>query len=205
MVTALALAKSLLSQAQSGQFDRSELTPTMSAALTQEQITALAGRMSSLGKPSSFAFESTQNKNGLTKYTYRVTFAEAAIDEQVVLNSAGKVAGLWFTPAPVVAAAGDASALALAKSLLRQAQRGDFDRTLFTAQLNADLTAATAKDVASELAPLGAPSSFKLESRQNKSDVTVYLYRVIFRNDVYLEEVVLDRGGKVAGLWFKPA
>lgn len=200
----LALAKSLLSQAQSGQFDRSELTPAMSAELTQAQAAQMAGRVSALGKPLSFTLEGKKTKGPLTKYTYRVAFDESNVDEQIVLDQSGKVAGLWFTPAPVVAAAGDASALALAKTLLHQAQAGKIDRTLLSASLNSQIDAATVKDMAGQLQPLGSPSSFSLQTRQNKSDGTTYLYRVLFANDAYLEELVLDKHGKVAGLWFKP-
>jgi hypothetical protein len=200
----LALAKSLLSQAQSGQFDRSKLTPAMSAELTQVQAAQMAGRVGSLGKPLSFTLEGTKTKGSMTKYTYRIAFEEANVDEQIVLDQSGKVAGLWFTPAPVAAAPGDASALALAKTMLHQAQLGKLDRTLLSATLNNQFDAATVKDMAAELQPLGSPSSFSLQTRQNKTDGTTYLYRVLFTGDAYLEELVLDKHGKVAGLWFKP-
>jgi hypothetical protein len=160
--------------------------------------------MGSLGKPLSFKLESTKTKGSLTKYTYLVEFSEANVEEQIVLDGSGKVAGLWFTPAPVAQAPGDASALALAKALLHEAQAGKLDRDSLTSSLNAQLDASTVKDIASQLGPLGAPSSFSLQSRQAKSDVTVYLYRVVFASDAYLEELVLDKRGKVAGLWFKP-
>jgi len=200
----LALAKSLLSQAQSGQFDRSELTSAMSNQLTQAQAAQMAGRVGSLGKPLSFALEGKKTKGAMTKYTYRIAFEEGNVDEQIILDQSGKVAGLWFTPAPVVAAAGDASALALAKTLFHQAQAGKIDRTLLTATLNSQFDVATVKDMAGQLEPLGSPSTFSLQSRQKKSDGTTYLYRVLFANDAYIEELVLDKQGKVAGLWFKP-
>jgi hypothetical protein len=204
LAAALALARSMLSQAQSGQFDRSELSSTMSTELTQAQAAQMAGRVGSLGKPLSFTLEGKQTKGAFTKYTYRVAFAEATVDEQIVLDGSAKVAGLWFTPSPVVAATGDASALALAKTLLRQAQAGKLDRTLLTAGLNSQFDTATVKEMAGQLAPLGTPSSFSLQTRQVKSDGTTYLYRVIFTSDAYLEELVLDKHGKVEGLWFKP-
>jgi hypothetical protein len=205
LASTLALAQSLLAQAQSGQFDRSALTATMSSELTQDQAAQLSARMAPLGKPSSFALETKQVKGDLTKYVYRVAFAGVTFEEDIVLERSGKVAGLWFRPAPVTPAAGDAPALALAKTLLRQAQTGRFDRSLLSAQLSSDLSSATVKDIAGQLAPLGAPASFKLQSRQRKNDLTVYLYRVLFTDGAYLEELAVDGSGKVAVLWFKPA
>jgi hypothetical protein len=200
----LTLAKSLLSQAQSGQFDRAEMTSTFSTQLTQDQASLMASKVNAFGKPLSFALQSKLTKGSYTKYTYRVTFAEAAVDEQVYLDRSGKVAGLWFTPAPVTPAAGDASALTLAKTLFRQAQAGRLDRTLLTGALSAQFDATAVKNMASQLGPLGTPASYSLQSRQTASDGSTYLYRVVFAHDAYLEELVLDKRGKVAGLWFKP-
>lgn len=201
----LTLAKSLLSQAQSGQFDRAELTSAMSTSLTQDQAAHFVGTVGRLGKPSSFVLESTKTKGSYTKYTYRVAFAQATVDEQIVLDASGKVAGLWFTPAPVAQAAGDAAALSLAKSLLRQAQAGHFDRSQLAAQLGSTFTAETVSQIKDQVAPLGEPTSFVLESRTKDESGTTYYYRVAFANAGMYEELTLDANGKVAGLWFKPA
>jgi hypothetical protein len=205
LAAALALAQSLLSQAQSGHFDSSVMTSTMSSQLTADQTTQLAGRMGPLGKPSSFVLENTATKGAYTKYTYRVAFAEATIDEQVVLDQSGKVAGLWFTPAPVAKAAGDAAALALAKSLLHQGQSGHFDRSLLASQLDSALTAQAVSQVKEQIAPLGEPTAFVLENRSKDESGTTYYYRVAFANAGIYEELTIDARGKVAGLWFKPA
>ena len=205
LFTTLELAKSLLSQAQSGQFDRSELTPGMSGQLTQAQAAHFVSTVGQLGKPSTFVLESKQTKGSYTKYTYRVSFAEAAVDEQIVLDDSGKVAGLWFTPAPVVAEAGDASALALAKSLLRQAQAGHFDRSELAAQLDSTFSSDTVSRIKERVAPLGSPTAFTLENRAKDASGTTYYYRVAFAAAGIYEELTLDSHGKVAGLWFKPA
>jgi hypothetical protein len=205
LLSTLALAQSLLAQAQSGHFDRSQLTSTMSAALTDEQAAQLSGQMAPLGKPSSFTLEAKATKGDFTKYVYRVAFTDATLEEDMVLDSSGKVAGLWFRPAPVVPEAGDAAVLTLAKSLLHQAQTGGFDRSRLSTQLNADLSAATVKKISEQLGPLGSPTSFKLQSRQRHDGVTVYLYRVLFADAAYFEEVATDDRGKVSVLWFKPA
>lgn len=201
----LALAKSLLSQAQSGQFDRSALTSSMSASLTSNQASMLAGRIGPLGKPSSFTLESKKTKGSYTKYTYRVAFAEATIDEQVVLDESGKVAGLWFTPAAVAEAPGDSNALALAKSLLHQAQTGHFDRSQLSSDVDSAFTADTVARVKDQVASLGQPTSFVLQSRSKDASGTTYYYRVAFADAGIYEELTLDAHGKVAGLWFKPA
>lgn len=203
--TALALAQALLAQAQSGQFDRTELTSGMSGQLTQDQAAHFKSTVGQLGKPSSFVLVSTQTKGSYTKYTYRVSFAEAAVDEQMVLDTSGKVAGLWFTPAPVAKAAGDTTALALAKSLLHQGQSGHFDRSLLASQLRSTFTADTVSQIKEQVAPLGEPAAFVLENRTKDESGTTYYYRVTFADTGIYEELTIDAHGKVAGLWFKPA
>lgn len=203
--TILALAQSLLTQAQSGHFDRTVLTSGMSSQLTQEQAAHFVGTVGRLGKPSAFVLESKTTKGSYTKYTYRVSFAEATVDEQIVLDASGKVAGLWFTPAPVAAAPGDASALALAKSLLRQAQAGSLDRGQLTSQAAASFTSDATARMKQQLAPLGVPTSFTLQSRSKDATGTTYYYRIAFAGAGMYEELTLDTAGKVAGLWFKPA
>jgi hypothetical protein len=203
--TILALAQSMLTQAQSGWFDRTELTSSMSSQLTQEQAAHFVSTVGRLGKPSTFVLESKTAKGSYTKYTYRVSFADATVDEQIVLDASGKVAGLWFTPAPVAEAPGDASALALAKSLLRQAQAGSLDRGQLTSQAAASFTSDATARMKQQLAPLGSPTSFTLQSRSKDATGTTYYYRVAFAGAGMYEELTLDTGGKVAGLWFKPA
>jgi len=205
LAAALALAQSLLSQAQSGHFDRSALTPALSSQLTQEQAAHFVGTVGQLGKPSSFVLNSKQTKGSYTKYTYRVSFVGGTVDEALVLDASNKVAGLWFTPAPVAQAPGDAAALAVAKSLLRHAQAGRFDRSQLSAQLDSTLGADTVAQIKEQVAPLGSPTAFTLESRTKDASGTTYNYRVAFANAGMYEELTLDGHGKVAGLWFKPA
>jgi len=205
LATTLALAQSLLAQAQTGRFDRSELSSSMSDQLTQEQAAHFKSTVGQLGKPSSFVLEGKQTKGSYTKYTYRVSFADAAVDEAIVLDTSGKVAGLWFTPAAVATAPGDATALTLAKSLLRQAQAGHFDRSQLASQLASTFTAGAVTQIKEQVAPLGSPTEFTLENRTKDASGTTYYYRVAFADTGIYEELTLDARGKVAGLWFKPA
>lgn len=200
-----ALAAALLHQAQTGRLDKSQFTPKVGAALTTTVESQFASTLRPLGDPSSYVLVTKKRKDELTMYVYRVESKTGAVEESMVLDASGKVAGLWFKPAPPLAAAGDSSALALAKTLLRQAQAGRIDRSRLSPGLNSTLTSGTLADMKAQLAPLGSASSFTLQSRTKDASSTTYYYRIAFANTGAYEELTLDSSGKVAGLWFKPA
>ena len=99
----------------------------------------------------------------------------------------------------------DTAAIAQAKSLLQQAQSGQFDRSKFTPELDASLSDDAVKRISSQLKPLGQPATFDLESKTGIEDQTVYVYRVGFKTIAIEETVTIDRSGNIAGLTFKPA
>ena len=68
---------------------------------------------------------------------------------------ARRIANLLFT-----ATGESSSAVDQARGIFAGLQRGEVDRALFTANMNAYFTPQALKDFASSLAPLGAPSSF---------------------------------------------
>ncbi len=200
-----ALAAVLLHQAQTGELDKTQFTPKVGAALTAGAESQFASTLRPLGDPSSYVLVTKKHKDDLTMYVYRVESKTGAVEESMVLDENGKVAGLWFKPAPPLAAAGDAGALALAKTLLHQAQAGEIDRSRLSADLDSTLTSGAMADMKDQLAPLGPASSFTLQSRTKDASGTTYYYRVGFANAGAYEELTLDPRGKVAGLWFKPA
>lgn len=200
-----ALAAALLHQAQTGQLDKTQFTPKVSAALTASVESQFASTLRPLGDPSSYVLVTKKHKDDLTMYVYRAESKTGAVEESMVLDENGKVAGLWFKPAPPLAATGDSSALALAKTLLHQAQTGQIDRSRLSANLSTTLTSSAIADMKEQLAPLGPASSFTLQSRTKDGSGTTYYYRVAFANNGAYEELTLDAHGKVAGLWFKPA
>lgn len=200
-----ALAAALLHQAQTGQLDKTQFSPKVSAALTAGVEAQFASTLRPLGDPSTYVLVAKKRKDDLTMYVYRAESKTGAIEESMVLDENGKVAGLWFKPAPPLTAAGDSSALALAKTLLHQAQAGQIDRSKLSADLNSTLTSTSVAEMKDQLAPLGPASAFTLQSRTKDSSGTTYYYRVAFANTGAYEELSLDSHGKVAGLWFKPA
>jgi hypothetical protein len=110
-------------------------------------------------------------------------------------------------PSPSPSTGADAAVAARAESWLRYIQAGKIDRSQLTAQMNSALTDARIAGVSAQLAPLGDPLSFALQSTSNQGDLTIYVYRITFKSPapVIDEAFVLDDNGKIAGLWFKPA
>jgi hypothetical protein len=105
-------------------------------------------------------------------------------------------------PAP----SADPAVTTRAKDILHQAQTGQFDRSQLDDKLNADLTDAVAKNIASQMAPLGDPTSFTLTVFASQDGYNVYLYKVVFKNTTINEQLVIDpKTGKIAGLFFRPA
>jgi CubicO group peptidase (beta-lactamase class C family) len=68
---------------------------------------------------------------------------------------ARRIANRLFT-----AAGASSSALDQARGIFAGLQRGELDRTLFTANMNSYFTLQALKDIAASLGPLGTPSSF---------------------------------------------
>lgn len=94
---------------------------------------------------------------------------------------------------------------AKAKEIFHQAQTGQFDRTQFDDKMNAAMTDAVVKNIASQLTQLGDPQGFKLAQVTKQGDYTVYVYAVVFKGAVIAEEIAVDPAtGKIAGLYFKP-
>jgi hypothetical protein len=94
-------AEGLLHSLQTGKIDRTTLDAKMNASLTDAQVSTIKGQLAPLGDPVSFTPEGTQNQNGLTVYTYKVDFKAGSLTESYVVDSDGKVAGIWFNnPTP---------------------------------------------------------------------------------------------------------
>lgn len=110
------------------------------------------------------------------------------------------------SPAPAaLPSPSDAAMLARAKSWLQQLQAGKIDRSQLTPKVNALLTDALVAQVSSQLAPLGTPSSFTLAEKQKTPAGLAYVYLLKFAPGNLHEILVIDNGGKIAGLFFKPA
>jgi D-alanyl-D-alanine carboxypeptidase len=90
-------------------------------------------------------------------------------------NLANKIGEIIFAPA------GDRDALAKAKAILGGLQKGKIDRSLFTDNANAYFDEQCLHDLASSLAPLGAPADFELASEGLRGGMTARRYRAKFQ------------------------
>jgi hypothetical protein len=94
----MARAKALLQQLQAGKVDRSQLDDKMNASLTDALVAQISSQLAPLGDPVGFAPQSEQKQDELTVYEYRVDFKTGSLTETYILDSSGKVAGLFFKP-----------------------------------------------------------------------------------------------------------
>lgn len=93
-------AKDVLHQAQTGQFDRSQLDDKMNAALTDTVVKSLSSQLGPLGDPTAFTLTVFATQDGYNVYLYKVAFKTITINEQLVIDPrTGKVVGLLFRPA----------------------------------------------------------------------------------------------------------
>jgi hypothetical protein len=94
-------ARSWLAQLQAGSIDRTQLTPAFNATLSAEAVAAFRRKLAPLGEPSSFKLRDTQPTEGVTAYTYAVTWKGGSAYYVFALDDrTGKVAGLRVLPGP---------------------------------------------------------------------------------------------------------
>jgi hypothetical protein len=73
-----------------------------------------------------------------------------------------------------------AKALAQAKKIFSGLQRGELDRSLFTANCNSYFDAAARADYRKSLAPLGKPKSFEQKASRQRGGMTMRRYEIDF-------------------------
>jgi hypothetical protein len=97
--TITAKAKEWLHRFQTGDIDRAQLEPSMSAALTADVVKQLKDELSPLGDAQSFTITSQQSLGeGITAYVYRVAFRSSSINEIIAFDAQGKISGFRLTP-----------------------------------------------------------------------------------------------------------
>jgi hypothetical protein len=94
---------------------------------------------------------------------------------RAAVNLANKIGEIIFAPV----AKGDS--LAQAKTILVGLQKGKIDRSLFTDNANFYFDKQCLQDLASSLAPLGAPTEFQLVSEGLRGGMTSRRYRAKFQ------------------------
>ena len=96
----LARAQAWLGMLQQGKIDRSQLTPAMDAAFTDDSIKTLAGEIGPFGAATSFAQSRIVRDAGNTAYIYTVTFKNGtkALMIFAIDDASGKISGIRLTP-----------------------------------------------------------------------------------------------------------
>lgn len=92
------LAKTLLLQAQSGHFDRTQFSDKLDVNMDDDAVADLVARLRPLGPPVSFDMESKTGIEATTQYVFHVVFKSAVIEETLTIGSDGKLANLNFEP-----------------------------------------------------------------------------------------------------------
>ncbi|MEJ2218747.1 MAG: serine hydrolase [Gemmatimonadota bacterium] len=78
----------------SGKFDRSRVTPAVDKAFTPAVLRRSAAHLETLGAPKSWVYKGKREADGITAYTYRVTFESGRIlNVTIALTADGKLAG----------------------------------------------------------------------------------------------------------------
>ena len=94
---------------------------------------------------------------------------------RVAVNLANTIGEMMFAPT------GNRDSLANAKAILVSLQKGKIDRALFTDNANAYFDTQCLHDLASSLAPLGAPVDFELVSEGLRGGMAARRYRAKFQ------------------------
>ena len=88
-----ARAKDWWTQLQTGQVDRSHLTPTFAALLTPAFLAQIKGTLAALGTPSAWTFTGSRTVPGVVIYSYRIRVADGEHTLDIGLTPDGRIAG----------------------------------------------------------------------------------------------------------------
>lgn len=112
------------------------------------------------------------------------------------------------TPAPAPSASAAASPAAaamssdqahqLALNVLLQLQNGRIDRSMFTSQMNDQLTDANLLKLAPELSPIGQPYTTLLSTKDEGGGMTTFVFWLHSGQGAFDETITVDKDGKVA-------
>lgn len=85
---------------QAGKIDRSGYDAEMNKALPDSAVAGVSAQLRSLGAPTKFVFIDRTIVSENRAYTYGAETPKAKLRILYVLDTAGKISGLWFRPAP---------------------------------------------------------------------------------------------------------
>ncbi len=93
-----ARAKEWIRRIQSGAIDRTQLSATMSRALTPQLVSGAKAQFGRLGPVQMLTYLGKTAQGSSIVYVYRVDFANDSLNLILSINSAGKIDGLLFRP-----------------------------------------------------------------------------------------------------------
>jgi hypothetical protein len=85
---------------QAGKIDRSVYSAEMNKALPDSAVANVSAQLRSLGAPTKFVYLDRTSVSENRAYTYGADTPKAKLRILYVLDTAGKISGLWFRPAP---------------------------------------------------------------------------------------------------------
>ncbi|MBV9972414.1 MAG: beta-lactamase family protein [Candidatus Eremiobacteraeota bacterium] len=93
-----ARAKEWIGRIQTGRIDRSQLSATMSKALTPDLVAGAKAQFGRLGPARTLTYLGKSTQGASTVYVYRVDFARDSLNLILSIDVAGKIDGLLFRP-----------------------------------------------------------------------------------------------------------
>jgi len=99
-----AFARIVFHDVQQGTIDRTKLTASTNAALTDALVKSVGAQLAALGEPTAFTLRSRSYFSNVQLFVYRLQFAAFAIDETLGLDGSGKITVLLFRPASLAPA-----------------------------------------------------------------------------------------------------
>jgi hypothetical protein len=203
-----ARAREWLERAQTGNVDRSQFTSEMNTAMTDALITSAKAALAPLGTPSAFTLRAHYEIEGNNVYVYRMSFKDSNWNEQIAFASDGKIAGLYFRPAPDPAQTAlpgeDPAITAVVRTEYLAWQQGTIERSHYTPAASAEFKDALVAQVATELTAFGTPSAFIFRGKTQPSGGTIYAYLITCPNSDVWMTIGIDAAGKIEGIAFDP-
>lgn len=98
----------------------------------------------------------------------------------------------------------DPAITARAREWFHRLQTSEIDRSQLTPEMQRGLTADTVAKVQARLKAMGPLRGFSYTGFEIRGDNTAYFYHLAFPSTELHFVFVLEKGGKVSGLWLRP-
>ena len=110
------------------------------------------------------------------------------------------------SPAPAAASipAENPAVTKIARAEIDAWESGKVDRTRYTDEANKHITTDLVTNVSKQMAPLGAPTSFKYVGHAQQFGMDLTNYEAAFPQITLTESIALDPNGKISFIYFVP-